>query len=143
MGTPTRGTTKYYYDDAVGSPVNITAKVLTKNDIDLKNILQQVMPFGVTMPVHSPTGQGELAVIEFGGVCKIGDDSIDDLFADRIPEDPDVATRTFIVEYEPERQTSVETHLLSYKRTPASESGTWRYSVQLQPTGDVTESFAT
>jgi hypothetical protein len=143
MTQPTAATTKYFYDDDQGQAKDITPFVLTINDIDVKNILQNVTPFGVKMPVHSPTGQGELAPIDVGGLYKTGNDSVDELFGDRVPEDPDAATRTFMIEWEPDRTTSVETHLINFKRSPNRDNGLTRWSSSLQPTGDVTENFPT
>jgi hypothetical protein len=132
-------TTKYFYDDALGNPVDITAFVLSINDIEHKNLLQQVDPYGVAMPVFQPTGKGSYAPVELGGLYKTGVASIDDLFGKRIPEGPTAATRTFTIEYLPGRQTSVETHLDDFKRTPNKDNGLTRFTVRLQPTGDITE----
>lgn len=131
-------TMKYFYDDALGTPVDITNEVLSVNDIDLKNVLERVDPYGVTMPVFTPTGKGEFAAITLGGLFKTGSSTLDKLFAGRIPESSDVATRTFKVEYLPGRTLEVETHLSDYKTSPPKETGLTRCQVVLQPTGNVT-----
>jgi hypothetical protein len=131
---------KFFYDDAVGNPVDITAFVLSINDVDVSNMLQQTDPYGTTMPEFTPTGKGKIEPIEIGGLYKTGAGSIDELFSGRVPEGPTAATRTFSVEYiAGVRKTLVETHLEHFKRSPNKDNGLTRFSVRLQPTGVVTE----
>lgn len=128
------------YDDAAGSPVDITTHVLTINDIEISNVLERTDPFGVGMAEHSTTGKGEVAPIELGGIYEDTDaDSPDVLFADRVPEAPSVAARTLTITWRSGRTTSIETKLGNYKRTPNRETGLSRWMARLQPSGTVTE----
>lgn len=131
---------KYFYDDASGTPVDITAFVITDNDFDESNKLQQTDPFGTTMPEFSTTGRGEIKPITVGGIYKTGAGTVDALFANRIPEAPDTAVaRTFTVQWSTGRSTSVETQLSNFKRSDNKDNGLTRWSAVLQPTGVRTE----
>lgn len=131
---------KHFYDDAGGTPIDITAFVMTNNDIlDEKNVLQQTDGYGTKMPEYDPSGRGTIAVIELGGMYKTGLGSIDALFANRIPEDNTAVKRTYTCQYLTGRTVSVETHLLEFKRTPNKDNGLTKFTVQLQPTGERTE----
>ncbi len=135
---------KYYYDDAAGDPVDITPLCLTVNDIDVKGMVENVTPFGVRMKVFIPTGRGEFLPITIGGLFRLGDNTFNDLFADRVPEDPDTPSRTFTVDWTGvgEETTSVETFLSDYKRQPNNDNGLTRAQIELQPTGEITETHA-
>lgn len=131
---------KYFYDDAGGAAVDITAFVITDNDFDESNKLQQTDAFGTTMPEFSPTGRGEIKPITVGGIYKTGAGTIDALFGNRIPEAPDTAVaRTFTIQWSTGRSTSVETQLSNFKRSDNKDNGLTRWSAVLQPTGIRTE----
>ncbi len=136
---------KIYYDDAAGDPVDITGLCLTVGDIDVTSALETVTPFGVRMKQLLPPGRGEMAEIPIGGLFKIGDNTFNDLFADRVPEDPDTPTRTLTIDWTGEglEMTSVETYLKQYKRTPNNDNGLTRSMTTLAPTGEITETHAT
>ncbi len=127
------------YDNSGGTPVDISAHVLTINDVDVENITEEVRPFGVAWDTHKAIGVGRMPVIELGGVF---DDTAstgpDALFADRVPEGPATASRTLAVTWGSTKITTVETILLTYRRT-ADKNGLTRWLARLQPTGAVTE----
>lgn len=127
------------YDNSGGTLVDITAYVITINDIDVENIMEEVRPFGATWAKHLPIGVGQVAPIEISGLY---DDTAttgpDALLANRVPEGPAASTRTLEITYGSTKKTTVETHLISYKRT-ADKNGLTRYTARLQPTGAVTE----
>jgi hypothetical protein len=139
-----------WYDDENGTPVNITALCLTVNDIDVKGMIENITPFGVAMKVFIPTGRGEFLPIVIGGLFRIGNNTFNDLFADRVPEDTDTPTRTFTMDWTGEggeggtggEYTSVETYLSDYKRQPNNDNGLTRAQIELQPTGEITEGHA-
>jgi hypothetical protein len=135
---------KYFYDDAGGTPVEITAFVLNNPEIKLSNVLDRATPYGVNMPVFENTDQGEMAPITLSALFKSGT-GLDPLFAGRIPEAPEASTRTFTVQYlgDTERSLSVETRLQDYSAQPNRENGLTRATAVLQPTGEVTETFPT
>lgn len=133
---------KIWYDDASGTPVDITSKILTMNDIDIQGQNENVRPFGVGMDQFLQSGIGHVEPIELGGLLQTtGLGELDSLFADRIPEDPDTGTRTFKIDWigADARTTSFETTLLSYKRSANKENGLTKVMIRLQPTGEVSE----
>lgn len=135
---------KIYYDDADGNPVDITSLCLSINDIKVTSMMEQTDPFGVRMAAFTPPGKGKMDPITIGGLFKIGDNTFNDLFADRVPEDPDTPSRTLKIDWTGEdlETTSVETFLSEYTRTPNRENGLTRSSVVLQPSGEITETHA-
>lgn len=130
---------KIEYDNSGGTLVDITAYVLSINSIDVEQILEEVRPFGQSWDKFLPIGVGKVPPVELSGLF---DDTAavapDALFANRIPEAPSVNTRTLKVSWGGTKTTSVETHLVSYKRA-ADKQGLTKYTVSLQPTGAVTE----
>jgi hypothetical protein len=141
MAKSISATMQFFYDDAIGSPVDITQHVITINDIDVENILEQTDPFGVAAEEHTPSGKYRVAPIEIGGLFETAAGGPDELFADRQGEGPTAVTRTFRIVWITGRESAVETHLGMYKRTPNRENGLTRYSVTLQPTGTITETI--
>jgi hypothetical protein len=127
------------YDNAGGSLVDITAHVLTVNDIDVENLTEEVRPFGASWDTHKTVGVGRMPVVELGGVY---DDTAatgpDALFAGRVPVSPGTSTRTLQFTWGGSKTTSVETILLGYRRTVDS-AGLTRWLARLQPTGAVSE----
>jgi len=127
------------YDNAAGTLVDITAHVLSLNDVDVENITEEVRPFGASWDKHLPIGVGRMPVIELGGVF---DDTAatgpDALFAGRVPETPATTTRSLKFTWGGSKTTTVETHLLTYRRT-VDKNGLTRWLARLQPTGTVTE----
>lgn len=127
------------YDNAAGSLVDISQHVLTINDIDVENLMEEVHSFGDSWEESLPIGVGRMAPITLGGIY---DDTAstgpDALFADRIPEGPATNTRTLEITFGSTKSVSVETHLVMYKRQLARD-GLTKFEVTLQPTGDVTE----
>lgn len=136
MSTPsTTSVMKYFYDDAGGIPVDITAFVLANNDFEEANKLQETSAFGTSMPEYTPTGRGEIKPITHSGVYKTGTGTIDSLFANRVPEDPSATPRTYTEQWSNGRTSSVETHLQSFKRSANKDNGLTMFSFVLQPTG--------
>lgn len=127
------------YDNAAGTLVDITAHVLTVNDIDVENMTEEVRPFGASWDVHKGIGVGRMPVVELGGVY---DDTAstgpDALFANRVPEGPATATRSLKFTWGSSKTTNVETILLAYRRS-VDKNGLTRWLARLQPTGAVTE----
>jgi hypothetical protein len=127
------------YDNSGGTPVVITAHVLSINDVEVEQFVEEVTALGASWQKHLPIGVGKLNPVELSGLF---DDtaatSPDALFANRVPEGPATTTRTLKITWGGTKTTSVETHLISYVRT-ADKNGLTKYKVKLQPTGTVTE----
>ena len=127
------------YDNAGGTPVDISQHVLTINDISVESILEEIHTFGDSWEEHLPVGIGRMGTVELSGLY---DDTAstgpDALFADRAPEDPTDSTRTLTITWVGSKTTSVETYLVSYVRSPDRNALT-KYTATLQPTGAVTE----
>ena len=127
------------YDNAGGTPVDISQYVLTVNDIDIESVTEEVHTFGDQWEEHLPIGIGRMSPVEIMGlyddVASVGPDA---LFADRAPESPSDNTRTLTLTWRSGKTTSVETYLLSYRRT-ADRNALTKYTARLQPTGAVTE----
>jgi len=127
------------YDDAGGAPQDITAHVITINDIDIESIVEEVRPLGQAWNQFLPIGVAKVAAIELGGLY---DDTVstgpDALFADRAPEGPSDDTRTLTITWLGSKTTAVETYLVSYTRS-IDKNGLTKYKAKLQPTGAVTE----
>lgn len=127
------------YDNAAGTLVDITAHVLSVNDVDVENITEEVRPFGASWDVHKAIGVGRMPVVEIGGVF---DDtaatSPDALLANRVPEGPAASTRSLKFSWGGSKTTTVETVLLAYRRS-VDKNGLTRWMARLQPTGSVTE----
>lgn len=142
LGTSLR--TKYYYDDDGGMPVDITSYVLNNPVISKEGVTEEVTPYGIAADKFLPTGRVHTEPIELSGLFKTGEaDDIDDLFADRLPEAPEAATRTFTAEYVSGRTESVETFLSKYDVLPNRENGLTKFTVVLRPDGDVSDEFLT
>lgn len=139
MGTSVAVDMKILYDDGAGTPVDITDLVMSIGDVELKNVLQPTDGFNSPMPEFTPTGRGDHSPIEFGGIYKTGTGSIDALFANRIPEDVNTPSRTLTYQWLTGRTLSVETHLSDFKRSPNKDNGITKFTVTLQPSGDVTD----
>jgi len=109
------------------------------NDVDVENITEEVRPFGAAWDTHKAIGVGRMPVIELGGVY---DDTAatgpDALFGGRVPETAATATRTLAITWGSTKITTVETLLLTYRRT-ADKSGLTKWLARLQPTGAVVE----
>lgn len=130
---------KIEYDNSGDSLVDITAHVLTINDIDVETIVEGTHPFGVAWEESLPIGVGRMAPVELSGLFDdVGATGPDALFKRATPDGPAAATRGLKVTYGGTKTTSVETHVASYKRT-ADRAGLTKYTVRLQPTGTVTE----
>lgn len=127
------------YDDGSDALQDITAFVTGGlGDFEVESLLEEKHPFGVTMEQHLPIGIGRVAPIEFTGLyddVALGPNA---LFAGRVPETPASATRTFKITWRSGKTSSVETYLISYKRS-ADRNGLTKFTVRLQPTGAVTE----
>ena len=60
------------YDNAGATPVDITAHVLSVNDVDVENITEEVRPLGASWAVHKTIGVGQMPEIELsGGYCQL------------------------------------------------------------------------
>lgn len=126
------------YDNSGGTPVDISQHVLTINDVDVEELLEEVHSFGDDWEESLPIGIGRMAPITLGGIYDDAADGPDDLFADRIPEGPAANTRTLTITWGGSKTTSVETFLQMFKRQ-AARDGLTKFEVTLQPTADVTE----
>lgn len=127
-----------WYDDSGGTPVDITSHVLTCSGIPIEELTEEVGPFGRSWNVNKGVGVGTIPDITLGGLY---DDTAttgpDALFANRIPEGPNVTTRTLKIVYipgSPEKATSIETILKKYDR-PLDRSALGKYEVTLQHAG--------
>ena len=56
------------YDNSGGTPVDITAHVLSINDIDIESVLEEVRPLGVSWDKFLPIGVAKVAAIELSGL---------------------------------------------------------------------------
>ncbi len=127
------------YDNSGDSLIDISAHVLTVNDIDVENLSEELRPFGASWESHKTIGVGRLPVIEIGGVYDdTGATGPNALFGGRVPEGPGASTRTFKITWGSTKTSSVETILLTYRRT-ADKNGLTRWLARIQPTGAVTE----
>lgn len=127
------------YDNSGGTPVDITQHVEDMSEIVVENGLEEKHSFGDSWEEHLPFGVGKINPIEITGlyddIVTVGPDA---LFANRVPETPSTATRTFKVTWRTGKTTSVETYLIAYQRA-ADRNGLTKYTARLQPTGAVTE----
>ena len=127
------------YDNAAGSPVDITQYVMTVNEIVVEQINEERHPFGTSWETYLPVGVGKMGPIELDGLY---DDTAssgpDALFANRVPETPASNTRTLTITFGSTKKVSVETYLVSYNRTVDRNKIT-SYKAKLQPTGSVSE----
>jgi hypothetical protein len=129
-----------FYDNAGGTPVDITQYVLTINDIDVESVAEETHSFGDAWEESLPVGIGRVGVVELSGlyddIVTVGPNA---LFTGRVPEVPGTAvTRTLTITWRTGKSTAFETYLLSYRRS-ADRNGLTKYTVRLQPTGAVTE----
>lgn len=140
MANSTPAGMKIEYDNAGGTLVDLTQYILTINDVDVEQVLEEKHTFGDSWEEFLPVGIGKVGPIELGGLF---DDTAttgpDALFANRIPENPTTATRTLKVTWiAAGKNTTVETYLISYNRS-ADRNGLTKYKAKLQPTGAVAE----
>lgn len=138
MANSTPAGMEFWYDDAAGTPVEITDYVMSINDIDVENISEESNPFGVVWKEHKLVGLGQMPIIEIGGLYETIANGPQALFGGRVPEGPAVAKRTFKIVWLTGYTTSVETNLLTYRRSP-DRNGLTKYTVRLEPSGAVTE----
>lgn len=139
MAKATPAGTIIEYDNAGGSLVDITQHVLTINDVDIESVLEEVHTLGDSWEESLPIGVGKVAPVELSGLYDdVASTGPDALFAGRVPETPASATRTLKITWRSGKTTSVETYLVSYKRT-ADRNALTKYTATLQPTGAVTE----
>jgi len=128
------------YDDSGGTPQTITQHVQSINDVDVESVLEEKHSFGDAWEEHLPIGIGRVGAIELSGLYD--DDAAangpNTLFANRVPETPASTTRTLTITWRSGKTTTVETYLISYRRTP-DRNGLTKYTARLQPTGAVTE----
>lgn len=125
-----------FYDDAgsPGTPVDITAEVLTINEISVEEITEEVHPFGTFFEDNKGIGVGRVPDLVFGGLYS---ETIDAMFANRIPEGPNAVTRTLTVQFipgSPGKTFSVETILGMYKRS-LDRAALGKYEVTLKHSG--------
>lgn len=122
---------KVMYDNSGGTPVDITAEILTIGDIDVEEITEEVHPFGAAFEMNKGVGVGRVPDLTFGGLYS---DTIDALFADRVPEGPNATTRTLTITFiagSPGKSFEVETILMRYKRS-LDRGALGKYEVTLQ-----------
>lgn len=142
MSKSTPAGLQIFYDDAGGTPVDITQHVITINDIDIEEITEQTNPLGTAWEEQSGVGVGRIAMVELGGLFEDEADGPEALFGNRLPEGPAVNTRTFTIVWLSGRSTSFETILKKYTRTAARDALT-KFKTSLQPTGAATEDVET
>ncbi len=129
------------YDNAAGTPVNISQHVQELSSFKVEGVLEEKHTFGDAWEEFVAIGLARVSAVTFGGLY---DDTAstgpDALFANRIPENPATAnvSRTLKITWLSGKTSSVETILRSYERSPDRNAMT-RFSVELQPTGAVTE----
>jgi hypothetical protein len=128
------------YDNSGGTLQNITQHVLSINDVDIENIVEETHTLGDAWEESKGIGVGRIPVVEISGLYD--DDAAangpNTLFAGRVPEGPGVNTRTLKITWKSGKTTEFETVLLSYRRS-ADRGGLTKYTVRLQPTGAPTE----
>lgn len=130
---------KFFYDDATGIPVDVSAPIISDSDFEESNKLMQTDGYGTTMPEFGTTGRGEIKPLTYSGIYRTGTGTIDALFGNRIPEAADTQARTWTVQWSVGRTTSVETQLQTFKRTENKDNGMTKFTIVLQPTGVRTE----
>jgi hypothetical protein len=126
------------YDNSGGTLVDISQHVLTLNDVDVEELVEEVHSFGDSWEENLPIGVGRMAEIVLGGLYDDASDGPDDLFADRIPEGPAATSRTLKITWGGSKTTSVETFLRLFKRQ-AARDGITKFETTLVCTGTVTE----
>jgi hypothetical protein len=127
------------YDNAGGSPVDITQHVLTVNDVDIESLTEETHSLGDSWEENIPYGVARVGTVELGGLYDdVATTGPDALFANRAPETPSSATRTLKFTWRSGKTTSVETFLAKYTRS-VDRNGLTKYKATLQPTGAVTE----
>ena len=127
------------YDNSGDSLQDVSQYVLSINDIDIENVTEEVHTFGDSWDEHLPIGLARMPAIEISGLyddtASVGPDA---LFKRAAPETPASDTRSLKVTWRSGKTTTVETFVLSYRRS-ADRSALTKYTVRLQPTGSVTE----
>jgi hypothetical protein len=127
------------YDNAGGTPVDISQYVLTINEFNVESLMEEVHTMGDSWEEYLPVGIGKLGQIEIGGLwddtASVGPDA---LFANRVPETPTTATRTLTITWAGSKTSSVETVLQAYNRA-ADRNALTKFTAILQPYGVVTE----
>lgn len=127
------------YDNNADTLIDLSQYILSINDVDVEQVLEETHAFGDSWEEHKAVGIGRVPVIELQGLyddtATVGPDA---LFANRIPETPATATRTLKITWRSGKTTSVETRLVGYRRS-ADRGGLTKFTARLQPTGQVTE----
>lgn len=126
------------FDNSGGTPVNMTAYVLTFNGMDIEGVTEDSTPFGVTWREFLAAGMRGITEITLGGMYDDTATTGPDVIFNAPASAPSTATRTLTVTWGGTKTTSAETFIRSYRRRPAVGTIT-KYEVALQPTGTVTE----
>lgn len=126
---------KIEYDNGSDTLVDITQYVLSVNDFDVETITEEKHTFGDSWEEHLPIGLGRVPIIEIGGLyddtASVGPDA---LFANRAPETPTSTTRTLKITWRTGKTTSIETYLITYRRS-ADRNAVTKFTARLQPSG--------
>lgn len=138
-GYSTPSQIKIEYDNAAGSLVDISQFVMTLNDVVVEQITEETHSFGDLWEENIAIGIGKLGELTLGGLYDDQAGGPDSLFAGRVPEDPNTATRTLKITWRTAgKTTTFETFLASYTRK-ADRGALTKYEAKLLPTGSVVE----
>lgn len=124
-------------DDSGGVLRNMTAYILTINDVSVEAVMEETQAFGKAWKESLATGVRFMAPIVLGGLYDDVANGPDAVFVG-VASGPAAATRTFQVTYGAAKSTSVETLVAKYVRKPDRNALT-KFEATLQPTGTVTE----
>lgn len=124
-------------DDSGGTPRNMTAFILTINDVSVEAVMEETQAFGKAWKESLATGVRFLQPIVLGGLYDDVANGPDAVFVG-VASGPSATTRTFAVTYGGAKSTSVETLISKYSRKP-DRNALLKFEATLQPTGTVTE----
>jgi hypothetical protein len=126
------------FDDSTGTPVVMTAYILTINGFDKEAAMEETTAFGSAWKTSKATGVRMVGDIVLGGLYDDTADTGPDAIFNDVVDGPSDSTRTFALTYGGSKSSSVETWIKKYRRIPGARALT-RYEVTLEPTGAVTE----
>jgi len=126
------------YDNAGGTPVDMSQHVLDINGVEVEAILEETHSFGDAWFESLATGLRRMADVVLGGLYDDVGTTGPDVIFNAVTTGPAVATRTLQVVYGSTKSTTVETVNMKYGRKLA-RGALHKYEVTLRPTGAVTE----
>ena len=127
-----------WYDNAGGTPIDISQYCQSIGGVDIENLVEETHSFGDNWEESTPVGIGKLGTIEISGLYDDAAAGPNALFGAQMPTNPNTATRTLTLEWGNNVNTVFETILVKYSRTP-DRSALTKFSASLQPTGAVVE----